>query len=179
MLLMISHSVMAGDYYNPSQIDTYDPSSGLYFKAVEKAREDRGFMSSKGYGPVAVNINVFDPASGKSWLLFNEPVGGMITAVIFESGYKDGSIEFGGQEASFVKNNKLVPSRDPKGKVLVAIRSPEKKETTLLVADKRSGNPTPVATVADGNDWHIDVKNSKIRVVHQTGQAIKIDSYEW
>lgn len=179
LLVFISQAAIAGDYYNPSQIDTYDPSSGIYFKAVEKSGKDRDFMSSKSSGPVTININIFDPTSGKSRLLFEEPVSGIITAVIFEAGYKDGSIEFGGQEANFIKNNKLVVAREPKRKVLVAIRNPEKKETTLLVADKRSGDPTPVAIVSDGDDWHIDVRNSKIRVVHQTGQAIKIDSYEW
>ena len=179
ILVVFSPIVFAGDYYNPGQIDTYDQSTGLYFKAVERVRDERGFMSSKAAGPATININVFDPATGKSRLLFKDPVGGMITAVLFEVGFKDGSIEFSGQESAYVKNNRSVALRDLKGKILIAVRGLENNETILLVADKRIGNPVRVATVPAAADWHIDVKNSKIRVVHQTGQGVQLESYEW
>lgn len=179
VLLWGGQCALAGEYYNQSQIDTYDPSTGLYFKAVERRNEDRGLMSSAADGPTTVNINIFDPTSGKSRLLFKEPPRGTITVVMFEASFKDGVIEFVGDESSHVKNNKSVAAREPKGKVLVAVKDAGSKRTVLLVADKRTGNPTPVASVADGDDWHIDVRNAKIRVVHQNGRTLKIDSYEW
>lgn len=180
ILLAASTAVFAGDYYGPGQIDTYDPATGLYFKAVLKNPDNQGLLGSKsGGGPVTINISVFDPATGASRHLFNRPVGGFISDVLFETGFKDGSIEFSGQATSRVKNNTAIEKREPRTRVLVAVRNPERKETVLLATDKRAGNLAPVATVPFASDWHIDVRNSRLRIVHQTGQGIRIESHEW
>lgn len=175
---LICSPVFAGDYYDP-YVNTYDPASGLYYKAVLNNAPDGGFLSSKSSHSTAVNINIFDPVSGKSTLLFNEPKKEGIPIVLFETGYKDGSIEFNATPSGLALNNTHVSKREAKNKLLVGVRSADSKETVLYVSDKRGSGLKKLVSVPVSADWHIDVKNSKLRVVHQTGKAVRIESYEW
>jgi hypothetical protein len=178
--LFVSSNLFAGDYYRAERIDTYDPTTGLYFKAVEKPDSaDRVFFSSKQSNHSPLNIAVFDPATNKSRLLFQEPPMGAISAVIFETGYKDGAITFTNDANYRVKNNENVAKREPKGKVLVVVAVEDRKESVLLVAEKKTGFLVPLTKVPQSADWHIDVKNSKIRVIRQTGQSIQVESFDW
>lgn len=178
-LLLIGMSAHASNYYEP-YIDTYDPISGLYYKAVEENTEGGGFLSSKMASNAVVNINIFDPASGSSTLLFREPQREGITIVLFETGLKDGAVEFSGRSApSLVLNNTRVEKRAPKDKLLVGVRSKDAKETILFVSDKRGGNLKKLVAVPAAASWHIDARNSRLRVVHQTGNGVRIESLEW
>jgi hypothetical protein len=175
-LLVVATTSNAGDYYYANRVDTYDPVTGLYYKAV-LSKGDRGFIS-KG-GPDVVNIAITNPATGAVALLFKEPLLGNITSVIFEVGFKEGSIEFYGADRPYIQNNTGLANRALKSKLLVAVREGEKKETSLFVAAKDGGNLKRVAVVPEKDDWHIDVKNSKLRVVHQLGNSIRLESYDW
>ncbi|MGO8716260.1 MAG: hypothetical protein ACLPSL_02940 [Smithella sp.] len=178
-VVIVSTSVFAGDYFE-SRIDTYDPITGLYYKAVEDSHGEGGLLSSKTSGSVVVNIAIFDPIKETSSLLFKEPQKGGILIVLFETGYKEGVIEFNGvTHSSLVLNNTHVGKRDPRNKLLIAVRSKESKDTILFVSDKRGGELKKLVTVPLTADWHIDEKNSKLRVVHQTGKGIRVESYVW
>jgi hypothetical protein len=174
--LLISSSVAAADYYG-GRIDTYDPVTGLYHKAVsEKAHG--GLLSSKtASGPI--NVAITNPANSLTVLLFKEPVHGSVTSVLFETGFKDGSVEFSGNTDAYVLNNKAVPKREPKNRLLVVVSNRDDEQSELYTADKSGGNLKKVVAVPRGDDWHIDVKNSMIRVVHQIGSGIKLESFEW
>lgn len=167
------------DYYGFDRIDTYDPVTGLYYRAVV-TEDDRGFtLDSKG-GSQAVNIAVFDPSNGAVSLLFKERVPGAVQVVVFEAGFKDGAMVFsGGEHAPYIKNNHGISKREPKAKLLAAVRDKDNKSTILYVADKTGANLKQIAVVPSNADWHLDVKNSKLRVVRQTGNTVKLDSYEW
>lgn len=172
-------SVRANDYYEP-RINEYDPSSGLYFKAVVDSVEERGFLSSKESSNNVVNVNIFDPATGQSVLLFKDAQKDGISVIAFEAGFKDGSIEFNGSTyESIALNNSHIKQRNVKDQLLVGVRNNAAKETVLLVSDKRGHSLKKIASVPFGASWHIDVKNSKLRVIRQIGNAIKIESYEW
>jgi hypothetical protein len=178
--IFVSSNLFAGDYYRAERIDTYDPATGLYFKAVEKPGSgERGFLGSKQSNPATLNIAVFDPSTNKSRLLFQEPPVGAIGPVMFETGYKDGTITFTKEANYHVKNNENVTKREPKSKVLVVVTVEDRKESVLLVAEKKTGTLAPLTTVPQTADWHIDVKNSKLRVVRQTGQGIQVESFDW
>lgn len=179
-LLTLASAAFAGGYYNPRQIDTYDPATGLYFKAVEQMVEERGLLGSKSAaGPVTVNISVFDPVSGKSRFLFPEHRPWNIQTVLFETGFRDGSVQFSEPSSPYVMNNTGLDKREPRNKVLVSLRNQEQRETVLFVADKRAGTLTRLATVPFSADRHIDVRNSKLRIVHQTGQGLRFESHDW
>lgn len=169
-------SVSAGDYYYGNRVDTYDPITGLYYKAVLN-KEDRGFMS-KG-GPVVTNIAITTPLTDSTVLLFKEPLQGYITSLVFETGFKNGSMGFYGVGQPYIQNNAGVADRDPKNKLLIAVFNGEKKVTTLFISEKDGSNLKKLTVVPEKGDWHIDVKNSKLRVVHQLGNTIKIDSVDW
>ena len=179
ILLFVCISATAADYYEP-RINTYDPISGLYYKAVEEIPVEAGFLSSKGNRNLAVNINIFDPSSGKSTLLFKEPQKEGISTVIFETGFKNGGITFNGlSESSLILNNTNIEKRPARDKLLVGIKSKDSNEITLFISGKKGGDLRRVVTVPPTSSWHIDVKNSKLRVVHQIGNGLRIDSYEW
>lgn len=179
LFFLISTSVFAGDYYE-FRIDTYDPVTGLYYKAVEETPGEGGFLSSKTSRNVIVNIAIFDPTKETTALLFNAPQKGGISIVLFETGFKEGRIEFNGSTYSaLVLNNTNVAKRDTRDKLLVGVRSNESKETILFVSDKRGGHLKKLVAIPFTADWHIDVKNSKLRVVHQTGKEIRIENYTW
>jgi len=57
-LLLLSTPAFAGGYYEP-HIDTYDPASGLYYKAVQDHTTEGGFLSSKSSRNTVTNINIF------------------------------------------------------------------------------------------------------------------------
>lgn len=179
ILLVVSGPLLAGGYYNGG-IDAYDPISGIYYRGVHKAPDNRGFLSSKAPGNLVVNINLFDPATGTSTLLFKEPQKDDITVVLFETGFKDGSIEFNGEiPRNYVLNNRAVPKREPKDKLLIGVSNNDTHEVTLLTSNKRGHDLRKLVTVPRLADWHIDVKNAKVRVVHKTSAALRLESFEW
>lgn len=179
ILLVVSGPLVAGGYYNGG-IDAYDPISGMYYKGVHKAPDNRGFLSSKAPGNLVVNINLFDPATGVSTLLFKEPQKDDITIVLLETGFKDGSIEFNGEiPRNYVLNNRAVPKREPKDKLLVGVWNSDTQEIKLWISSKKGRDLRMLVSVPRLADWHIDVKNSKVRVVHKTGGALRLDSFEW
>ncbi len=178
LLFFICTSAFAGDYYEP-RINTYDPVTGLYYKAVEAQPGKGGFLSSSSRSAV-VNIAVYDPAKETYTLLFKEPVKEGISVVLFETGFKDGSVRFNGEtNSSFILNNTNVTKRDLRDKLLVGVTNNDSKTTDLFVSDKRGNNLKKLANVPFAADWHIDVKNSKLRVVHQTGKGIRVEKYTW
>jgi len=178
LMLLIGTSAVAGDYYDP-RINTYDPVTGMYFKAILENPE-RGFLTSKTYSNNVVNVAIYDPAKDMSTLLFKEPQKDGISLVLFETGFKDGSIEFNGSSnSSVVMNNTHIPKRDPKDKLLVSVHREEPKETVILVADKKGTGLKKITAVPQTADWHLDVKNSKLRIVRQTITGIQVESFEW
>ena len=173
-----SSSALADSYYE-MRIDRYDPISGLYYKAVEMDTEEHGFMSKSSSNEI-INLNIFDPSTGISTLLFKEPQQDGIAVVLFETGFKDGSVEFNGSSSSgHLLNNAMLQKREPKNRLLVGVRNKKNKELVLFVSNKQGSGLSKLVTIPRTADWHIDAKNSKLRVVHQLGQGLKIESYDW
>jgi hypothetical protein len=177
LVLLVSTPAVADDYYEP-RINTYDSVTGLYYKAIVENPE-RGFLSSKIYKP-PVNVAIYDPSKDSSVLLLKEPQKDGISLVLFETGFKDGIIEFNGpSSSSIVMNNTRVQKREPKDKILVCVHTDESKETVIFVADKKGSGLRKVTTVPQAAEWHLDVRNSKLRVVRQTVTGIQVESFEW
>ena len=178
LILVVCTSAYAGDYYDP-RVNTYDPVTGLYYKAIAENPE-KGFLSSKTSSNNVVNVAIYDPAKDTSLLLFKEPQKDGISLVLFETGFKDGTIEFNGSSSSSIlMNNTRVPKREPKDKLLVCVHQNEAKETLIYVAEKKGTGLKKVTSVPWSADWHLDVKNAKLRVVRQATTGIQVESYEW
>ena len=179
LALVASTSTRAGEYYNSSGIDTYDPVSGIYYKSITTETKKEGLLSSSSRQRVT-NINIFDPTDGSSRVLFSQLITGRITAVCFESGFKDGAIQFNDDFRNCTaKNNQSLTKRELKDKLLTGVELPDGKGTELFVSDKRGKNLRRIASVPADASWHIDVRNSKLRIVNQVGPHLKIQNHDW
>lgn len=178
-VFVASATARAGDYYNGAGIDTYDPVSGLYYKTITTDTKKEGLLSSSSSQRIT-NINIFDPADGSSRALFSQNVTGRISIFCFESGFKDGAVLFNGDmQPCAAKNNQSLAKREPKDKILAAVELTENKGIEIFTADKRGKNLRRIAIVPAGASWHIDVRNSKLRVVNQVGQQLKLENFDW
>jgi len=175
VLLVFSFYAFGGGYYNPT-IDQYDPATGLYFKSVEVEKES-GFLSSSN--EAIVNIYIYDPSKETGYYLFPESHHHQIVSLAFETGVKDGSVQFHNNYSSPIRNNAGIADRQPKPTLLVVTRDSEKQALTFFVADKIAGKPRKIGKIHSKSNWHIDVKNSKIRTVTQVDKKIIIENLTW
>jgi len=173
--LFFSISVFAGGYYNPS-IDTYDPVTGLYFKSIE-SEESSGFLSSKGKS--IVNLFIYDPVTNSGNLLFPKSKNFQIVALSFETSVENGEVKFHSDYSASIKNNHNIEKRNPKEDMLIVTRNTETKEETFYFAQKNGAELKKVKTISQSDDWHVDVKNSVVRVIKQVGSEIQIESFKW
>jgi hypothetical protein len=173
-LLLFTTCALAGDYYGRG-FDEYDPASDLYFKTVLK-KENRGLLVK---GETIVNIAITNTATGATSLLFKEPIKGVLRTFLYETGHKDGSVSFSAEGYGAIKNNRNIEKRPLRNRLLIELALPDGKETELYVAEKEGKNLKKLVTVPIGASWHIDVKNSKLRVVHQTGTTIRLENFDW
>lgn len=163
-----------------TDIDTYDPVSGLYFKSIEENIEEKGFVSKKGSHSIVSNIAIYDPSNDIFSMLFKTSEKRNISFIIFEMGFNDNSINFYESEYfSYIKNNNDIKQRSIKNKLLVGIKDQKNKVTMLWISSKNGDNLNLLTSVPFDSTWHIDVKNSKLRVVSYRNGSFKIDSYEW
>jgi hypothetical protein len=173
--LLFSVSAIAGGYYNPT-IDTYDPVTGLYFKSI-KSEEESGILSSKGNS--IVNLFIYDPVTSTGKLLFPKSSNFQIVALCFEISIEDGQVEFHSDYSAAIKNNQNIHPRSPKESMLILTRNTETKAETFYFAKKDGSELKKVKTISQSDDWHVDVKNSVIRVIKQVGSELQIESFKW
>jgi hypothetical protein len=115
-------------------------------------------------------------------LLFKDDKKRNISTVLYETGVEDGIIQFNIPEHyHFIKNNTVTQSRPPKDKLLIAVRvkKDEKVFTELWLSDKHGGSLKLLTEFSASHDWHIDVRNSKIRIVNSNNGKFSQKSIEW
>lgn len=179
ILALVSLPLWAGEYYF-SHIDNYDASTGLYYKAITDKNDDGSFLSSKASQGQITNINIFNPADDSSTQLFKTAPKDGISVFLYENEFKNGLMEFFGTASNGkVLNNTNIDKRAPKDKLLVGVRNISTKEVTLFISDKKGSGLKKLVTMPQNTDWHIDVKNSKLRVVKQTAKGLTIESFNW
>ena len=179
LLLLQSIFIFAGygSNYQGSYIDKYDLDTGLYYKAILNKNEKSGFLVSKS-NYYTCNINIFNPKNNTSKMIFPSN-NQKITNILFEMGYKDNQIIFNDSFYGHVKNNQNITKRAIKNKILIETYDSEKKETTLWSCSKNGENLTKITTFSQKYNWHIDVKNEKIRVIFSKDEQFKIKNFEW
>ena len=175
LALLFSMTAYAGGYYNPT-IDTYDPVTGFYFKSIE-SNEGSGFLSSKGKS--IINLYIYDPATDTGKLLFPKSSNFQIIALSFETSVKDGEVKFHSDYSASIKNNHNIEPREPKSSMLILTRNTETKDETFYFAQKNGAGLQKVKTISQSDDWHVDVKNSVVRVVKQVGAELQLESFKW
>lgn len=174
-ILVLSTFSFAGGYYNPS-IDTYDPETGLYFKSIESEKKS-GFLSSGGDS--IVNLYIYNPETNEGKYLFPKKDNFQIVALAFETSVENGEVKFHSDYSSPVKNNNGIASRKPKSKMLILTRNIETKHETFYFSEKGGSNLVKGKTILPSDNWHIDVKNSVVRILRQDGLEITMESFPW
>jgi len=181
LLVTTAFSAQAGGYYSGASIDAYDKDTGLYFKSVKNGKEDGGFLS-KGSSSNVSDINVFNPSTGKSTLIFGDNKPRKITTFLYESEYvkETQSIAFGTNERTYnVKNNNSIEEREIRNRLLIVVYDEEKEKSEMWSSDKSGNNLKKIKSFSKGVSWHIDVKNSKIRFVTSLNYKLNIESMAW
>ncbi|WP_299881652.1 hypothetical protein [uncultured Cocleimonas sp.] len=173
--------VVEASYFGNSEINTYDPTTGYYYKAIVAVDEGKGgLLSSSKSTRKITNIAIYQPSTDSHKLLFKKDIERSISFVFFESAYKNNTIQFNGAEGTYnpaIKNNTSVAERKPNDKLLIGFRDDDKKVTDLWVSKKDGTELQKLTSVRFGSTWHIDVKNSVLRVVTISNQDLKIKNY--
>lgn len=145
------------------QLDFYDTPSGMYFKTITRRLESNGFLSKVKTMWVS-DLYILDPATGKGRLLFNDGnVKRRLGRILMETGYdtKTESISFE-QGWTVVKNNVGIAKRPLKNRILI-VEIRKKQPDILWSVEKSGAHLQKLRELRKGENWHIDVKNGKLR----------------
>lgn len=176
-----------GEYYGSMRVDTYDPVSGSYYKAITINNEEKSFLGSSSKKSENIsNIAIYNPQKNSHTLLFAKDDKRDLSFFLFESGYHSKSVLFNGEVSSGrtshtgnIKNNNFIVTRETKDKLLVGIKNTNKKLTELWVAKKDGSELKKLTDVPFESTWHIDIKNSKLRIVTTKDGEFNISSFDW
>jgi hypothetical protein len=118
-ILLLTTALFAGGYgYNTANVDIYDIDTGLYYKSISNKQEKSGFIFSAASDYQIVNINIYNPKTNKSRMIFKTYKQNII-GFLFEMEYHNKSISFN-QTYEHIKNNNNIEKRAPKDKLLIS-----------------------------------------------------------
>jgi len=160
--------------------DYYDPISGLYYKSITNEETVAVSRFSKSSPKVIVkNIGIFDPLTDEIFTVFPPEKDVVVSKLLFEVKYnkKLSSIDYNDNSFHMIRNNARIEKREPCNKLLISTLDGD--NCTLWVSEKNGKNLKEMTTVLSKDSWHIDVKNSKIRVVSSTEGRLHIQSFDW
>ena len=159
-----------------NSIDKYDPISGYYFKSISKEVEASRF--SKSNDVKTTNIGVLDPQTNKITTIFPASEDLKIGQVIFEIGYDKtlSAIKFN-DNSYFIRNNNGIEKRKVNNSLLITTMN--ENSYTLWKAEKNGTNLKKLAVVSEKSNWHIDVKNSLVRIISSEEGTLIIENYDW
>lgn len=177
LLVFFSNSSWAGDFFVDRRFEQYDPVSGYFIKGVKKLG-DRGLLKLDRID--YVNLAFFNPADGSVRTLFKGPLDGRIDWLVFESANEKGEIrlnEYHGRIQTY--NLATLPARPVRDRIWVGARSADNKLLSVY-SFKRDGTAMQhLVTLPADSDWHVDWKASKLRIVTQADNTIKVASHDW
>ncbi|WOO41634.1 hypothetical protein [Rubellicoccus peritrichatus] len=173
--LMLIHLPFAAGYYGSGNINKYSADGDTYYRAISED-ESGGLLSSKSSSDRVMNIQVFDVLSGGTWKVFenNLPNGDAIVDLIFEVRDSEGNIVPDGNRLQNIDIK-----RDLKSKILIVVRNAKSGNESLWTAYENGKGVRRITVVGKKQDWHIDLKNQKIRVFTRTADKYRMDAYDW
>ena len=189
---MLSSTAIAG--YDDQSSSEYDLDTGLYIHRVSSIEEEKADYSSKSgtYSPT-INLFVFNPKDNTYRHLLDKNYG-EITSYVVETGFEkpikqtDKENKMAGSFTylfgdSKTKNNTNVTQRAINSNIIIETYNNKNKDFTVWKANKLAGKATVLFSYRQPAQWHLDVKNQKIRLV-TTGienkkVRLRIKSYAW
>lgn len=171
-------TLFAGGYGSYLFADSYDTESGLFYSAVFQS-EVAGLLRSEN--KKIVDIYIYSPQTEKGTYLFKLQNKSEILSFVFEKSYDTvkHSMTFNAGEGLYSKNNHEVRKRKPKDRLLVETYSEEAQTSTLWSSSKTGENLQRLKSYKNDTDWHVDVRNEKIRFISKTENFVRIENLEW
>ena len=164
-------------------IDTYDRDRNFYYKSIsDKIREDKekkSIFSKKRPSSITItNLAIINTEESSHKLLFEEGSDVDIRFIQFELAHngEKKKIEFE-DEHLYVRNNVNIEKRAIKDRLLIGVNVQGAIE--LWIAKKDGSSLERLVTVDKEEVWHLDVKNSKIRVISSIENSFSMQSFEW
>ena len=166
-----------------NNIDSYDKGSNFYYKSISdehrKSHDEKSMFSKIKQLPLKiVNLAIIDSKDNGCRLLFDKSQEVEIRFVLFEQEYneEEKKIEFNDKHL-YVRNNENIEQRVIKNKFLIGLNINENIE--LWTADKNGLNLKKMLSLNKDEQWHLDVKNSKIRVLSSVNSTFSMQIFEW
>jgi len=189
-LLSINNAYAA--YSSNGYIDKYDSSTGLYYKSIKDYKRDekkeksflssiKSLKSSRNLRNI-INISIYNPETEEIKYIFNDDKIRKITKILFENSIdkEKNSINFAGSFAGLLKNNNNIKNRNLKNTIILSDTNNEDNTETIWIANKDGSGLKEITTIdAKESNWHVDVKNSKIRIVSEKEGEITIKNFDW
>jgi hypothetical protein len=165
-------------------IDEYDRETGFYFKAVTIA-EKSGLL--KATQTKVLDVYIYFPGTNEGKYLFEEKNKDNIFAFIYESYFDETekSISFNVEDFSkfirskYIKDNHNIPKRNLRDKLLIGTYNRDTETYSLWTSNKKGEQLKKLIDFKAFDEWHIDVKNSKLRIVKQRDLKIIIENIDW
>ncbi len=160
-------------------VDSYDPISGFYFKSITKEETEVSRFSKSSPKIIVPNIVIFDPLTDEIFTVFPLEKDVVVSKCLFEIKYNKESLSVEYNDSSFhkIRNNAHIEKRALSNKLLISTLGDD--NCTLWKSDKDGKNLKEIITMLSKDSWHLDVKNSKIRVVSSTEGRLHIQSFTW
>ncbi|HFU74791.1 MAG TPA: hypothetical protein ENK66_00950 [Arcobacter sp.] len=164
-------------YQHITVVDKYDPISGLYYKSISNEEKKARFSKVLG-NKYTSNVAIFNPEDETFRMLFGEE-DIQINLFLFETGYDEKCMEIKFHDANshIIRNNKQIEKRAMKDKLLIGLLKEEDME--LWTANRQGEELKFITVVPKTSSWHIDVKNSKLRVIDVNDNRFKIENFDW
>jgi hypothetical protein len=176
VFLLFSFNVNAGGYYQ-SVNQGYDADTGLFFYPIKHKPESGGMFSSKSNTRIK-NILIFDPETEKKSYLFERNKIWNIQSFSFEESInKSNVVQFFGSSNRILNNQNSV-ERKIKDQLLVITSEKDSEQLTMWYASKKGKNLKEVYNFHKSVNWHVDLKNSKIRFITHN-KEVSFKSIEW
>ena len=172
----------------PLSIDEYDRESGLYFTSVT-IKEKGGFL--EGTNTIPIDIYIFFPSINEGKYLFEQKNNDEIVEFVYESDFdeleksiifnvmKGSNPIFRSTVSNLIKNNHNITKRKLRDKLLINTYNKEKDTYSLWTSSKKGAQLKKLVDYKAFDEWHIDVENSKLRIVKQRDLKITIENIDW
>ena len=176
VLTIMSFNVSAGGYYHIIH-QGYDDDTGLFYLPIQNSPNSTGMFSSKSARRVN-NILFFDPTTETQSYLFKRSSVWDVKHFTFETNvHKSGEIEFFGSSYQ-VLNKPKTSNRVLKDLLLIITAEEESELLTMWYATKKGQNLRKVHMFSENDEWHIDLKNAKVRFVTKD-KDVSFKSIDW
>jgi len=184
LALLTTSIVPISDNLKKFNIDTYDASTGFYYRSVYSEDEFAYSLEKARDFPID-NLFIFDPKSNRGAYLFGPGGTIHITDLYFETGFNKSTnkMETYNHNNSFrERNNVNVTERAAMDLLLViTISDPKEKKNpsySLWKAEKSGRNLRKVMIFSNRTNWHIDVANKMIRILDQKDGKIMVNAID-